>query len=292
MKNDRKRLFIKINKDNLPKVKDKYPFIYLERGRLEIDDSSVKWIDSEGNLIRLPVATLNTILLGPGTSVTHEAVKVLAAANCTVSWVGEDSMLFYAVGQSPTNDSRNLRLQMDLATNVKKRTEVARRLFSYRFPDSDVQGKNLSQLMGMEGRRVKALYAEKAETYGVGWKGRSYVPGKFEIGDVTNQMLTSLNAALYGMMTSAIYSMGYSPRIGFIHSGSPLPFVYDMSDLYKDDLCIDLAFKLTLEMAGEYNRHAVADAFRTRVIQDEIMGQVSKDIDYILRGSDGRRTGK
>jgi CRISPR-associated protein Cas1 len=121
MKNDRKRLFIKINKDNLPKVKDKYPFIYLERGRLEIDDSSVKWIDSEGNLIRLPVATLNTILLGPGTSVTHEAVKVLAAANCTVSWVGEDSMLFYAVGQSPTNDSRNLRLQMDLATNVKKR---------------------------------------------------------------------------------------------------------------------------------------------------------------------------
>src|SRR5688500_18737629 len=85
------RLLIKVTRDTLPQVKDKYPFIYLERGRLEIDDSSVKWIDCEANVVRLPIATLNCVLLGPGTSITHEAVKVIAQSNCGVCWVGEDS---------------------------------------------------------------------------------------------------------------------------------------------------------------------------------------------------------
>ena len=65
---DRKRLFIKVTRENLPQVKDKYPFLYLERGRLEIGDSSIKWIDCDCNVIRLPIATINTLLLGPGTS--------------------------------------------------------------------------------------------------------------------------------------------------------------------------------------------------------------------------------
>jgi len=261
--------------------------MYLERGRLEIDDSSVKWIDSEGNLVRLPVATINTILLGPGTSITHEAVKVMAASNCTVCWVGEDSMLFYAVGQSPTSNTRNMRQQMALAANNKKRVMVARRLFSFRFPDSEVQACTLQQLIGMEGKRVKALYAAMAEKYEVGWKGRSYIPGKFELGDVTNKMLTSLNAALYGILTSAVYSMGYSPHIGFIHSGSPLPFVYDMADLYKDNLCIDLAFRLTREMGGEYNRHLIVEEFRIAIIQNKILERIGKDIKHVLGDFDG-----
>jgi CRISPR-associated protein Cas1 len=273
-----KRLFIKIQRKNLPQVKDKYPFIYLERGRLEIDDSSIKWIDNERNLVRIPVSTLNAILLGPGTSVTHEAIKVMTAANCMVCWVGEDSMLFYAVGQSPTSDTRNMRKQMELAANPKRRVEVARRMFQYRFPNEEISGKSLQELMGMEGKRVKALYEEKAQIYGVGWKGRRFVPGKFEIGDITNQILTSANAALYGILTSAIYSMGYSPHIGYVHSGSPLPFVYDIADLYKDEISIDLAFSMTLEMAGSYNKYKVAEEFRTRIIDKKIMEKVGKDI--------------
>src|SRR5665647_1008675 len=92
------RLLIKVTRESLPQVKDKYPFIYLERGRLEIDDSSVKWIDCDANVVRLPIATLNCLLLGPGTSITHEAIKVMSASNCSICWVGEDSLLFYAHG--------------------------------------------------------------------------------------------------------------------------------------------------------------------------------------------------
>lgn len=283
------RLFVKVTRESLPQVKDKYPFLYLERGRLEIDDSSIKWIDSEANVVPLPVATLNALLLGPGTSITHEAVKVAAAANCAVCWVGEDSLLFYAAGHLPTADTRNLRHQLEQAANPEASLAVARRMFARRFPDADLEGKNLKEMMGMEGHRVRSLYQQKAEHYQVGWKGRQFTPGKFNVSDITNQVLTSTNAALYGILCSAVHSMGYSPHIGFIHSGSPLPFVYDLADLYKEDLCIDLAFSLTRELAGQYNKHKVSGAFRERVINMNLLARLAEDIPQMLGEKHARR---
>ncbi len=286
---DGQRLFVKVTRESLPQVKDKYPFVYLERGRLEIDDSSIKWIDSTNNVVPLPVATLNALLLGPGTSVTHDAVRTAAAANCAVCWVGEDSLLFYAAGFLPTADTRNLKKQIELSAEPKKAIEVARRMFARRFPDADLKDKPLQEMLGMEGHRVRALYQAKAEQYQVGWKGRSFTPGKFEASDLTNQILTSTNAALYGILCSGVHSMGYSPHIGFIHSGSPLPFVYDLADLYKEQLCIDLAFYLTRELAGRYDKHKVAAVFRQRVIDMDLLAKLGDAIAFMLGGSHARR---
>ena len=283
------RLFVKVTRESLPQVKDKYPFIYLERGRLEIDDSSIKWIDATNNVVPLPVATLNALLLGPGTTITHDAVRTAAAANCAVCWVGEDSLLFYAAGFFPTADTRNLKHQIELSADPKRSVEVARRMYARRFPDTDLKDKTLQEMMGMEGNRVRALYQAKAEQYQVGWKGRSFTPGKFEMSDVTNQIITSTNAALYGILCSGVHSMGYSPQVGFIHSGSPLPFVYDLADLYKADLCIDLAFWLTRELAGRYDKHKVAAAFRRRVIEMDLLARLGDDIATMLGGSHARR---
>jgi len=280
------RLLIKITRDTLPQVKDKYPFLYLERGRLEIDDSSVKWIDADCNVVRLPIATINCLLLGPGTSVTHEAIKVLGAANCCVCWVGEDGLLFYASGISPTANTRNMARQMQLAADPKKTVEVARRMMARRFPEADLQGKTLSELRGMEGLRVRRIYEEKASKYGVGWKGRQYVPGKFELSDMTNKVLTATNTALYAILNSCILAMGYSPHIGFVHSGSPLPFTYDMADLYKAELCIDLAFSMTLQMAGVYDRRKVSASFRERAQEMNLLARVGPDISFVLGEKD------
>ncbi|MGB6113524.1 MAG: type I-E CRISPR-associated endonuclease Cas1e [Comamonas sp.] len=282
MADDAQRLFVKVTRESLPQIKDKYPFLYLEHGRLEIDDSSIKWIDATNNVVPLPVATLNALLLGPGTTVTHDAVRTAAAANCAICWVGADSLLFYSAGFLPTADTRNLKKQIELSADPKKSIEVARRMFARRFPDADLTGKTLQELMGMEGHRVRALYQAKAEQYQVGWKGRSFTPGKFEVSDLTNQILTSANAALYGVLCSATHSLGYSPHVGFIHSGSPLPFIYDMADLYKAELCIDLAFHLTRELAGRYDKHKVAAAFRKRVIEMDLLAKYGEDIAAML----------
>ena len=197
--------------------------------------------------------------------------------------------MFYASGQAPAADTRKLGTQLKLSAEPKKSVEVARRMFARRFPTTDLTNKSLAEMMGMEGYRVRALYEEKAQKYGVGWKGRSFTPGKFEMGDITNQVLTASNAALYGILSSAVHSMGYSPHIGFIHSGSPLPFVYDLADLYKEHLCIDLAFSLTLEMAGRYNKHKVSAAFRQRVIEADLLGKIGQDIEAILGVKNARR---
>ena len=140
------RLFIKVTRDNLPQIKDRYPYIYLEHGRLEVDDSSIKWIDAQGGVVRIPAALLQCLLLGPGTSVTHEAVKVLAAAKCAVMWVGEDSLLYYANGITPTADTRNMLRQIKAAADPVLSLDVARRMFARRFPGVDLRARTLPEV--------------------------------------------------------------------------------------------------------------------------------------------------
>lgn len=276
------RIILKTSLADLPKIRERYPFIYLEHGRLEIDDSSIKWISAEREVIRIPAATVMTILLGPGTSITHEAVKILASLNTTVCWVGADSLMFYAVGQTPTADTRNLKRQLQLASDSEASLNVARKMFLFRFPEAKVKRKSLKELMVMEGGRIRDLYESLARKYLVLWQGRSYQPGKFELSDLTNQLITSCNAALYALISSILHSLGLSPRIGFIHSGSPLPFVYDVADLYKAELVFDLAFKLTAEMAGIYNREMVLEQFRQRVIEYDLMTRCPADVLNLL----------
>ena len=276
------RIIIKTQASDLPMLKDRYPFLYLEHGRLEIDDASVKWISAEYEIFRIPAAVISTLLLGPGTSVTHEAVKVLAELNCTVCWVGEDSLRFYAVGETPTANTRNFKRQMQLAADPKASLEVARKMFSSRFPDEDLSSKTLRELMLWEGSRVQMLYAQLAQKYFVAWRGRMYKPGEFKLSDLTNQLITSANAALYALVLSIIHSLGLSPHIGFIHSGSPLPFVYDVADLYKADLVFEPAFALTAKMCGRYDRTLAISEFRRRVIEFGLLKKCPADITQLL----------
>lgn len=276
------RIIIKAQASDLPMLKDRYPFLYLEHGRLEIDDSSVKWISAEREVFRIPAAMMSTILLGPGTSVTHEAVKVLAELNCTVCWVGEDSLRFYAVGETPTANTRNFKRQMELAADPKSSLEIARRMFRTRFPEEDLSSKTLRELMLWEGSRVQLLYAQLAQKYFVAWRGRMYKPGEFKLSDLTNQLITSANAALYALVLSIVHSLGLSPHIGFIHSGSPLPFVYDIADLYKAELVFDLAFALTGKMCGRYDRALAIEEFRRRVIGFGLLKRCPADIIELL----------
>lgn len=276
------RIIIKTHLSDLPLLRDRYPFIYLEHGRLEIDDSSVKWISAEREVFRLPAAVISTVLLGPGTSVTHEAVKILASLNCTVCWTGEDSLIFYAVGQSPTANTYNLKRQIELSVDSEKALEVAKKMFLRRFPKDVVMNKSLEELRLMEGIRVKECYAELANKYFIKWNGRAYTPGSFQMSDTTNKLITASNAALYGLVSSVVYSMGLSPRIGFVHSGSPLPFVYDVADLYKEDLVFDMAFCLTAEMGNNYSRKKALETFRKRVIDYGFMKKCPEDIKSLL----------
>src|SRR6266516_4261849 len=152
------------------------------------------------------------------------------SAICRSAGIGEDGMRFYAFGITPNHDNSMPRKHASAWADKKKRAEIARRMFSRRFPGVDVQGHSVAELRGMEGLRVRARYAELGAEYGVTWKGRDYDKSNWNLADSINRALSAGNASLYAVCAAVVCSLGYIPSLGFIHEGGTLPFVYDVAE--------------------------------------------------------------
>lgn len=72
----------------LPKVRDSLSFLYLEHCLIDQRMQAIEAIDAENGRTLIPVAVLTTLMLGPGTNISHAAVKTLAANGCLVVWCG------------------------------------------------------------------------------------------------------------------------------------------------------------------------------------------------------------
>jgi len=267
--------------NSLPPCKDRWTPIYLEHGRLEVDDSSVKFITAENTVIAIPVASISSILLGPGTTVTHAAIKACSDVNTTICWTGEDGVKFYAFGNAPTSSNDNAKKQVALAMSKNKREEVARQMFLMRFPETEVQGKTVKELMGMEGLRVRESYRELGAKYSVIWKGRDFTPDNFFLSDSINRALSSANHAVYSLCLSVINSMGYLPEIGFVHSSGSDPFVYDISDLYKRETSYEAAFE-TIGAFPDAKMQDVIKTLKCNIEDRKITERMPKDIERLM----------
>ena len=236
-------IFEKPPLETLSMARDRWTPLYLEHGRLEVDDSSVKWISSQKLVCRIPVATVSALILGPGTTITHAAIKACADSNTPVLWMGEEGMRFYAAGLQPNHDNSMARKHATAWANPKQREGIARRMFRFRFEDGEVDSATIQQLRGMEGRRVKVEYAKLGVEYGVTWKGRDYNAQKWDLADGINKALSAANASLYALTAAVCHSMGFIPQLGFVHDAGTLPFIYDMADLYKHETSWPAAFQ-------------------------------------------------
>lgn len=226
----------------LPKLRDSISYIYLEHAKIEQDDLSIVAIRKDGR-IPIPVAATTCLLLGPGTSVTHAAIRTMEENGCMVIWCGEKATRFYASGMGETRSSKNLLLQAQCCVDPDKHMQVVRKMYALRFPGINTDGMTLQQIRGMEGIRVRKTYEMFGKNTGVKWKKRKYKSDSWEASDTINQALSEANAMLYGVCHAAIVSMGFSPGLGFIHTGKQLSFVYDIADLYKTETTIPAAFE-------------------------------------------------
>lgn len=229
--------------ESLSPARDRWTPLYLEHGRLEVDDASVKWIGAVGLVTRIPAATVSALILGPGTTITHAAVKACADCNCPLFWLGEEGMRFYAFGITPNHENSMARLHAECWANIRARSEIARRMFRFRFSDGDIAGQPIERLRGMEGKRVRAMYGELGARYGVSWKGRDYNPANWQLADPINRALSAANASLYALTAAVALSMGFIPQLGFVHQAGTLPFIYDAADLYKHETAWPAAFQ-------------------------------------------------
>lgn len=263
--------------ETLASAKDRWTPLYLQHGRLEVDDSSVKWISADGLLCRLPVATVSALILGPGTTVTHAAMKACAESNTTVCWTGEDSLRFYAFGLTPNHTNDMPRLHAEAWADKRRRTQIARAMFRMRFPDVDVEGKSVKEMRGMEGLRVRTLYAQLGLQHGVTWKGRNYDRQNWDMSDGINRALSSANASLYALCAAVVTSLGYVPSLGFIHDAGTLPFVYDVADLYKHLTSIPSAF-LAVRQDSKDDGELVRKLLKESVEKERILQRMPKDL--------------
>ena len=269
--------------ETLTPVRERWTPIYLEHGRLEVDDSSVKWIGADRTVFRLPVASLSVVMLGPGTTVTHAAMKACSECNTPVCWVGAEGMHFYARGIGPTHDNERARRQAELASSPSKRDAVARRMFAMRFTGVNVDGVAVKELRGMEGRRVKALYADMGIKYGVTWKGRDYNPDNWNLADTINRAISAANAALYALTTAVVCALGYLPELGFIHSNSMRAFVLDVADIYKPEITLPAAFE-TVGLNPEAKEDDVVTRLKFHIEDRKLLQRMPKDIETLLEG--------
>lgn len=266
----------------LPRIGDRVSFIYVEHAKINRQDSAITVIDKRG-LVKIPVAMIGVLLLGPGTDVSHRAMEIMGDTGTSILWVGERGVRQYAHGRALAHTTRFLEKQAKYVSNRQLRLAVARKMYQMRFENEDVSRLTLQQLRGREGARVRNCYRQLAKEYQVSWQGRVYDPDDFQGGDPLNQALSAANVALYGIVYSVIVAMGLSPGLGFVHTGHDLSFVYDVADLYKAKTSIPISFALVADLEEEENigrlaRLKMRDAF----VDGKLMAQIVEDLQYLL----------
>jgi CRISPR-associated protein Cas1 len=159
-----------------------------------------------------------------------------------------------------------------------------------RFGETAPERRSVDQLRGIEGARVRTIYQGLARQFGVTWKRRDYDPGDFDTSDVPNRCLSAATSCLYGVTEAAVLAAGYAPAIGFLHTGKPLSFVYDIADIFKFETVVPEAFRIAgLHAKGKLDkpvdmavRHACRDAFR----RSNILGRLIPAIDEVLQAGE------
>ena len=265
----------------LPRLRDSLSYLYVEQVVINRQDSAVEFIDDQGKVM-VPAANLCVLLLGPGTTITHAAVKVLADNGCALVWVGEDATRCYGQGFGETRKAYHLLRQAELCSLAELRMGVVLRMYRKRFGEALDPTLSLEQIRGLEGVRVRRAYAEASRAAGIEWTGRRYDRTVWDNSDPVNRALSAANALLNGLCHAAIVSGGYSPALGFIHTGKQLSFVYDIADLYKVKLTIPTAFRVVSQSTDRLEAR-VREACRERFREERLLERVLPDIDDLLQ---------
>ncbi len=236
-------------------IKDRNSMVFVGMGRIDVRDGAFCVVDEvNGERMLIPVGSLACLMLEPGTRVSHAAIKLAAQVGTLLIWVGEAGVRLYAAGQPGGARSDRLLYQAKLALDDDLRLKVVRKMFDLRFGGPAPERRSVDQLRGIEGARVRRTYQLMAKQYGVKWDGRRYDPDDWSKGDVVNQCISAATACLYGVTEAAILAAGYAPAIGFLHSGKPLSFVYDIADIVKFEEIVPLAFRIAAKNPAQPDR--------------------------------------
>ena len=265
-------------------LKDRASLVFVERAQLDVQDGAFVAVNADGTRTHIPVGGLAGLMLEPGARISHAAVVLAARTGTLITWVGEAGVRLYSAGQPGGARSDRLLWQASIALNPEARLRVVRKMYELRFQEPAPLRRSIDQLRGIEGARVRKSYELLAQLHGVRWTRRSYDPKDWEAGDVPNRCLSAATACLHGLTEAAVLAAGYAPAIGFLHTGNPLSFVYDIADLWKLDTVVPEAFRIAglaakgrLDMTPDRAvRLACRDTFRRSGLLAKIIPRIEE----------------
>lgn len=262
-------------------MKDRLSILFVEKGQLDVLDGAFVVVDKNGVRTHIPVGGVACLMLEPGTRVSHAAAVLASRVGCLLVWVGEAGVRLYSAGQPGGARADRLLYQAKLALDDIARLKVVRKMYALRFKDEPPARRSVEQLRGIEGARVRKMYELLARQYGVEWRNRNYDHSEWGSGDVPNRCLSSATACLYGICEAAILAAGYAPAVGFIHTGKPQSFVYDVADIFKFESVVPVAFRIAGRSPAQPEREVrlgCRDAFR----QTKLLSRIIPTIEEVL----------
>lgn len=262
-------------------MKDRVSMVFVSYGQIDVLDGAFVVIDQRGVRTHIPIGMVACLMLEPGTRISHAAVKLASTTGTLLVWVGEAGVRVYASGQPGGARSDRLLYQAKLALDDDLRLKVVRKMYELRFNEPAPIRRSVAQLRGIEGARVRETYKLLARQYGVEWRARNYDHNDWDAADVPNRCLSAATSCLYGITEAAVLAAGYAPAIGFIHTGKPLSFVYDIADIVKFETVVPIAFKVAARKPQAPDREvrlACRDLFR----QTDLLSRLIPLIDEVL----------
>lgn len=262
-------------------IKERLSVVFIEKGEVDVIDGAFVVVDVTGVRTQIPVGGVACVMLEPGTRISHRAAALAGRVGTLLVWVGEAGVRLYSAGQPGGARSDRLLYQARLALDETLRLKVVRKMYAMRFGDMPPERRSVEQLRGIEGARVRRSYQLLAQKFGVRWSGRDYDPETWDSSDLPNRCLSAATACLYGVTEAAVLAAGYAPAVGFIHTGKPLSFVYDVADVYKLETVIPVAFKVAADSPPNPER-AVRLGCRDVFRQTRLLERIIPDIEEML----------
>ncbi|HNB69362.1 type I-E CRISPR-associated endonuclease Cas1e [Accumulibacter sp.] len=226
---------------------DRHGLVWLARGRLFVEDGTLRFVCAESNEMKagdyaIPYQNVSLVLLGPGSTVSHDALRILARHGTLLAAVGEGGTKFYTAPPMGQAHSDVARKHARLWADEKARLDIARKMYAVRFGKIPPH-REIAVLRGIEGARMKEIYRIQADRYRLPWEGRRYDRGRPDDADVANQAINHAATFVECAADVAVAAVGALPPLGFVHEDSNNAFTLDIADLYRAELTIPLAFK-------------------------------------------------
>ena len=260
---------------------DRTGLLWLSRGALTARDGTLSFERGpqltendplEPGHYAIPFQSVSMILLGPGSTVSHDALRLLARHGTALVAVGEDGVRCYTAPPLIADRSGLARQQARAWANMKVRLPVARRMYAWRLGEM-LPHRDIAVLRGIEGARMKETYRLVAMKIGIEWRGRRYDRTQPLENDLPNQALNHASSAVEAAAAIAVAATATIPQLGFIHEDPGQSFVLDIADLYRDIVTIPCAFRAAKRVA-ERTEENIERATRRLTGQELVREQV------------------